>query len=175
MDFSGVNERVVYVRESNGMNQDSFAKRLGLTKSAISGYETGRRTPSDAVVKSIAREFNVNEEWLKTGNGSPGAPEQDDTLGLVFEKYHCSNLEQMIVRSYFQLSEDAREKFCEYCARVFGGMVPELEPPPETPEEKAARLERENQELQAHLAETQAALDASLKEERKLAKTRTRV
>ena len=35
----------------------------------MAGYESGARTPIDAVVNSICREFNVNEEWLRTGNG----------------------------------------------------------------------------------------------------------
>lgn len=35
----------------------------------MANYETGRNTPIDAIVVSICRIFNVNEEWLRTGQG----------------------------------------------------------------------------------------------------------
>ncbi len=35
----------------------------------ITNYETGLRNPSEAVLKSICREFNVSEEWLRYGTG----------------------------------------------------------------------------------------------------------
>ena len=40
----------------------------------ITNYETGLRTPTDAVLKSISREFNVNEDWLRTGEGEMSKP-----------------------------------------------------------------------------------------------------
>ena len=40
----------------------------------ITNYETGLRTPTDAVLKSICREFNVNENWLRTGEGEMFKP-----------------------------------------------------------------------------------------------------
>ena len=40
----------------------------------ITNYETGLRTPTDAVLKSICREFNVNEDWLRTGEGEMFEP-----------------------------------------------------------------------------------------------------
>ena len=35
----------------------------------IGNYEIGLRNPSDAVIFSICREFDVNEQWLRTGEG----------------------------------------------------------------------------------------------------------
>ena len=60
------------------MSQHEFAKRLNLNQAAISYYEKGVRMPLDAIVTSICREFNVNEHWLRTGEGSmfiPSAPD----------------------------------------------------------------------------------------------------
>ena len=37
-------------------------------------YETGIRSPSDAIIVSICREFGVNEEWLRTGKGEMFLP-----------------------------------------------------------------------------------------------------
>lgn len=51
------------------MNQAEFGARIGVKGNTIGNYELGLRNPSDAVIFSICREFNVNEEWLRTGNG----------------------------------------------------------------------------------------------------------
>ena len=61
--------RIKELRKSLGLNQTEFGKRLGVTTSAISGYELGTITPSDAIIKSICREYGVNETWLRTGAG----------------------------------------------------------------------------------------------------------
>ena len=42
------------LRTKSGMNQEELAKRLGLSKSAISMYEKGAREPSLEVLEAIA-------------------------------------------------------------------------------------------------------------------------
>lgn len=69
-----MNSRIRKVRTDNGLKQDDFAERLGLTKNFISLIETGGRDPSDRTVSDICRIFNVNEVWLRTGDGEPYAP-----------------------------------------------------------------------------------------------------
>ena len=64
-----VNERIRQLRKELKLNQTEFGKRLGIKQTTVAGYETGGRAPIDAVVSLICREFNVNEEWLRTGNG----------------------------------------------------------------------------------------------------------
>lgn len=58
--------------------QDTFSEYLGISKSNLASYETGRRTPSEAVVKLICEKCNVNEEWLLTGNGEMFNPISKD-------------------------------------------------------------------------------------------------
>lgn len=64
-----MNSRIAQVRKAQKISQDEFAKRLGLTKNFISLIETGGRSPSDRTVLDICREYNVNEYWLRTGEG----------------------------------------------------------------------------------------------------------
>lgn len=64
-----MNKRIKKVRNKAGLNQEKFAERIGLTKNFISLIETGMRIPSDRTIKDICREFNVNEIWLRTGEG----------------------------------------------------------------------------------------------------------
>lgn len=64
-----MNERIKMVREYYRLTQDEFGKRIGSARNTIANYESGNRSPSNSVVLSICREFNVNEGWLRTGEG----------------------------------------------------------------------------------------------------------
>lgn len=64
-----MNERLKKLRKTLDLTQQEFANKLGSTRDNIGGYETGRRNPSAAVISLICTKFNVNETWLKTGEG----------------------------------------------------------------------------------------------------------
>lgn len=68
--------RIKQIRNSNPnwKSQDLFASFLGIPKANLSSYETGRRTPTDAVIQLICEKCSVNEEWLRTGNGDMFIP-----------------------------------------------------------------------------------------------------
>ena len=67
-------ERIKEVRKSNGLTQTEFGEKIGVKGNTVTGYETGIRSPSDAIIVSICREFGVNEEWLRTGKGEMFLP-----------------------------------------------------------------------------------------------------
>lgn len=62
-------ERVKAVRKKNELTLEGFGERLGVTKVAISNIERGNRNLTEQMLKAICREFNVNEEWLRTEEG----------------------------------------------------------------------------------------------------------
>ena len=64
-----MNERIKKLRKSLELTQQGFADRIKTSRNNIAGYEAGTRAPSEAVVSLICREFNVNENWLRTGEG----------------------------------------------------------------------------------------------------------
>ena len=64
-----IGDRIKEIRMAKKLNQVEFAKRLNLSQSAVANYENNSRVPIDAIIGSICREFNVNEAWLRTGEG----------------------------------------------------------------------------------------------------------
>ena len=64
-----VNERIKIIRKKLELTQQEFADKLGIARNNIAGYETCKRSPSDAVVSLICAKCNVNENWLRTGEG----------------------------------------------------------------------------------------------------------
>lgn len=64
-----MNERLKKLRKTLDMTQQEFADRIGTKRNTIAKYETDTNVPSAAVISLICKEFNVNEEWLRTGKG----------------------------------------------------------------------------------------------------------
>ncbi len=61
VDF-GDNLRNLRVRD--GLTQEYLAKKLGVTKSTVSAYETGTKFPSHKVLLNIIKIFNVSSDYL---------------------------------------------------------------------------------------------------------------
>ena len=64
-----INLRIKKLRKALDLTQQAFADRLGMKQNTIATYEMGKTTPSKPTIKSISREFGVNETWLRTGEG----------------------------------------------------------------------------------------------------------
>lgn len=65
-----MNERLRQLRKVLDLTQQEFADKIGSKRNTVAKYETSANTPSAAVVSLICREFNVNENWLRTGEGN---------------------------------------------------------------------------------------------------------
>lgn len=61
--------RIKKIRKELDLTQQEFAERIGSKRNTIAKYETNTNVPSAAVISLICREFNVNENWLRTGEG----------------------------------------------------------------------------------------------------------
>ena len=64
-----IEDRILTIREKLELSQEEFGERIGVTKSTISLLERKLRNPSERVIRDICREFNINEEWLRSGVG----------------------------------------------------------------------------------------------------------
>lgn len=63
-------ERIKELREQLGLTQQKFADKIGLKRQTIAAYEIGKIEPSDSTLLLLCKEFNVNEEWIRTGTGN---------------------------------------------------------------------------------------------------------
>ncbi|WP_302652335.1 helix-turn-helix transcriptional regulator [uncultured Clostridium sp.] len=76
-----MNERLKIIRLKLKLTQDDFAKKINVTRSAISNYEKGTRNIMNRVIADICREFNVNEEWIRHGTGEMFIQNINNTQG----------------------------------------------------------------------------------------------
>lgn len=64
-----MNTRIKKLRRELDMTQEKFGAEIGVKGNTVAQWESGRNDPPDSSIVSICREFNVNEHWLRTGEG----------------------------------------------------------------------------------------------------------
>lgn len=111
-----VNDRIKALRKEMGLSQDAFAEKLGLTKNYISLIENGNRNLSEQSIKVLCTMFNVNEEWLRTGNG--------EMMNLVSKDEEISRLLGEVIRTS---ESDFRRRLISALARLDDNGWNELE------------------------------------------------
>ena len=57
-------ERLVALRESKGINQDEFARRIGTIKQHISLWETGKSTPSITSLIKVCNTYDIDIRYF---------------------------------------------------------------------------------------------------------------
>ena len=113
-------ERLKEIRKSNpnGKTQETFANYLEISKENISSYESGRRNPSDAFIKLVCEKCNVNEDWLRTGNGemfmSETKDEQISKMLADVMKSEDGNFKKKLISALAQLDKDGWDKLEEF-------------------------------------------------------------
>ncbi|MDR2543098.1 MAG: helix-turn-helix domain-containing protein [Treponema sp.] len=64
-----INKRIKALRSFLGLSQVKFSSIAALSNGYIAGVETGRITVNNRLVKLICSSFDVNEVWLRYGEG----------------------------------------------------------------------------------------------------------
>ena len=81
--MDNINERIREVREYLKLSRNDFGERLGMSGDSINNLERGRVVIKDFIIKLISQEFNVDKNWLRTGEGSMFTLELDEDTVLV--------------------------------------------------------------------------------------------
>lgn len=67
-------DRFKELRKELNVTQQEFADKLKISRNFVAQIEMGSKVPSDRTIDDVCREFNVNEEWLRTGKGNMFVP-----------------------------------------------------------------------------------------------------
>lgn len=110
------------VRQHFKLNQEIFGKCLGVTGAAVSRLENGTRNPSEQIILAICREFNVNEKWLRTGEGEMFLPKVEDSLIEYLTSKGASKKIQAFIIAYLSLPQNYKEAIDNYIDRVYEEM-----------------------------------------------------
>lgn len=104
-----INERILQCVRSSGLTKTEFAKRLKITQAYVSALCSGKKTPSDRTIADICRVFNINEEWLRNGEGETFVKTPDAIVERLTQEIKLDTFLQSIAREYLNLPEAQRE------------------------------------------------------------------
>ena len=62
-----LNERIIQARKQAGLTQEQLGERLGVSRQAVSKWESGQANPDVAYVMAMCRLFDVSADWLLFG------------------------------------------------------------------------------------------------------------
>ena len=99
-------------------SQEKFAVLLGTTRNAIASYESGKVIPSDTFIQLLCTKFNIDEHWLRTGEGEMYKNDLDAQVEAFAQKYILTPDEREIMRYFFQLAPKERTAMIEHVLGV---------------------------------------------------------
>ncbi|WP_297439495.1 helix-turn-helix transcriptional regulator [uncultured Clostridium sp.] len=104
-----VGDRLKEIRNYFDLSQLEFANKLMLNKSSISLFENNKRDLSQRTFISICETFNIDELWLKTGQGTM-FPEGSENLILLNSIVEALNVDDInilnAIRKLISLTPD---------------------------------------------------------------------
>ena len=109
-------DRIKAVRESAKLSQLRFAEQIHVKQPTVAGYESGRSVPGDAIIASICRLYNINELWLRYGDGEMHQPltiEEELTDVLADLLKGSEESKKRLILALAKLPEEWYEQFEE--------------------------------------------------------------
>lgn len=113
-----MNERIKKIRKSLDMTQEAFASKIGLKQNSIALIESGKRNISSQAILAICREFNVREEWIRTGTGEMFKPAPTDILDELSYKYDLTNADYVMIEKFVNTRPEIRKEIFNFFNEV---------------------------------------------------------
>ena len=129
-------ERLIELRKTLKLSQTEFGAKIGLSRDGIASYERGLAKPTGTAITAIINVYNVNREWLETGEGEMFSESRSVTLDKIAKRYNGSETFRAMLDVYARLTSDQQNAFETYVSMltqaIASGESPESVKPPET-------------------------------------------
>lgn len=107
--------RLKELRKELGLTQIEFGKRVHISGVSVSTAESGKTKPDSQTIELICREYNVNREWLETGEGEKFKKSDDALLTKIGSLMaNGSETKKELVRLILDMPDDLLDAFYEY-------------------------------------------------------------
>lgn len=110
-------DRIRMVRDNACLSQTKFGEKIGISRDTVANIESGRIEIKDIFIKSICKEFNINEDWLRNGKGEMSSVPTDDYTRIAVEIDKNDKKARQAIIDYWNLSEQDKELFWKFMDR----------------------------------------------------------
>lgn len=107
-----MNNRFKMIRETLNKSQEEMGEAIGITRSGISNIESGKRSVSERHIKLLRSAYNVNEHWLRTGEGEMFNP-ASKSLDTLADTNKIDPVTRAIVEGLIEMPAAQREAFID--------------------------------------------------------------
>lgn len=133
-------DRIREVREHFGLSMEKFGSRIGIGKASISLLESGKNNPSVQTITLICREFGVNEQWLRTGEGEMFEQTRASVLDRLSTEYDLSREQRSVIEAFLDLDPQERDVILKYVHNVFDRSAESAAQSTAIPDKEARRI-----------------------------------
>lgn len=133
-------DRIREVREHFGLSMEKFGSRIGIGKASISLLESGKNNPSVQTITLICREFGVNEQWLRTGEGEMLEQTRASVLDRLSTEYDLSREQRSVIEAFLDLDPQERDVILKYVHNVFDRSAKSADQSTAIPDKEAQRI-----------------------------------
>lgn len=116
-----MNTRVKLLRKKLNMSQEVFGMKLGVTGAGISKIESGARSLTEQMILMICKEFDINENWLRYGDGDIFRQKYPPGIEQLAGYYYLDELDRRIIYEYTMLDDSKRKIIKDYIMRIAYG------------------------------------------------------
>lgn len=99
-----MNERLKELRKLLGLSQAEFGEIIFLSQKTVAHMEKKVSKLTKRTLALICEKFDVNEEWLLTGNGEIFKENKQETFEF-FKKYDLNDFQKEFFTDFFKLTE----------------------------------------------------------------------
>ncbi len=113
-----MNKRIRALRKNLGLTLDEFGSRIGLKKSTLSLIENEKTNVTEQTIKSICREFNVNENWIRNGEGDMLDSKPISELDSILKNYDLSKDDYALIERFVSLPKEQRNAVTNFLLKA---------------------------------------------------------
>ena len=143
-----INRRIRLLRKDDlKLSQEEFANRINLSQRAVSTMETSGSRVTDRNLKTICEKFNVNEKWLRTGEGEMFNQSDKNLIDEVAQKYNLSEGSRALMETFLTFNAEQQEMILQFIDEFTARWSARKKTKPQSPQQTQAEINEEIAEI----------------------------
>ncbi len=123
MENENIPMRIIKVVNKLGITMSEFARKIDVTPAYISklGKQPEKCRPSGLVINNICQAFNVNKNWLVSGDGGDEAmflPVSNNVVDRLCAEMHLTETDRILIEKFIELPSESRQAVMDYAMSI---------------------------------------------------------
>lgn len=113
-----MNNRIRQIRKHYNYSQTVFGNKIGVSLGVIKNLEQGKTTLSSPLFDLLCSIYNVNPDWLRTGNGNMFVADEFSIVDKLQYTYELSDTSAEIIAGFLKLPKSEQDSFMQTLKKI---------------------------------------------------------